>query len=149
MYQCQYNTNCVLELMSYVYQLTVCVVLFVLYSYVVKHFLVLNKSRILIDDGKNIVNVYRDCVLDGGLRAFNKSSFNIWKPLDVKFAGEEGIDSGGIQREFMRLALRELKNLAIFAGDCNTKSLSLDYGSKLSKCLACNLLQKMCCASQS
>lgn len=76
---------------------------------------------------KNIVNVDRDNVLDGGFRGFSRKSFDPLSPLDVKFSDEDGIDTGGPTREFLRLAMNSVKDLPIFAGPDNQKMLVLDY----------------------
>jgi len=47
--------------------------------------------------------------------------------LNVKFSGEYGVDAGGLSREFMRLSLKEIKNLPIFSGTEQSKVFSLDY----------------------
>jgi len=89
------------------------------------------QSRVCFDDGKNLVNVYRQRVLDGGFRAVQSTKFDPWKPLDVCFAGEYGIDNGGLQREFLRLAMSEMKTLPIFDGPENSKTIVLDHKSEL------------------
>jgi len=55
---------------------------------------------------KNIVNVDRNDVLDGGFRAFKRPTFNTRMLLNVKFSGEYGVDADGLSREFMRLFLK-------------------------------------------
>jgi hypothetical protein len=82
----------------------------------------------------NVVNVDRENVLDGGLRGFNRKSFDPCFRLNVRFSGEDGIDNGGLTREFMHLALIQLKDLAIFGGPENSKFLTLDTSSKFSRC---------------
>ncbi|XP_055957649.1 uncharacterized protein LOC130013123 [Patella vulgata] len=52
----------------------------------------------------------------GARCAFNRKSFKVERMLSVKFAGEYGMDDGGPRREFMRLALREIKD-CIFEGE--------------------------------
>lgn len=57
---------------------------------------ILNRIGSSIDTTKkNIVNVDRDNVLDGGFRGFSRKSFDPLSPLDVKFSDEDGIDTGG------------------------------------------------------
>ncbi|KAL3882056.1 hypothetical protein ACJMK2_028431 [Sinanodonta woodiana] len=99
------------------------------------------ESRV-ITSRKNVVNVHRDNVLDGGFRAFGRKSFDIWHELDVKFSGEDGIDSGGPQREFMRLALKAIKELPIFSGPDHAKMLVLDYKC-LTECIYCKAGQML------
>ena len=61
-------------------------------------------------DKSNIANVVRDCVMDGGIRAFARKTFIDECPLNVKFAGEFRIDNVGPSREFPRLLLPEINN---------------------------------------
>ena len=65
-------------------------------------------------------------MLDGAKRAFGKQRFNTRAQLDVKFIGEDAIDTGGPTRELMRIARKELPSLQIFAGE-HAKILRLDY----------------------
>ena len=72
-------------------------------------------------------------MLDGAYRAFARRSFDVWASLDVKFAGEEGVDDGGPMREFLRLASIAVQNLKIFGGEETNRMLVLDYGCKSSQ----------------
>jgi hypothetical protein len=47
--------------------------------------------------------------------------------LSVRFAGEDGVDSGGLTREFLRLAMQAIKSSALFHGEDNGKFVRLDY----------------------
>ena len=76
---------------------------------------------------KNVVNVAREDVLDGGYRAFCRTSFNARRKLSVRFSGEDGVDSGGPTREFLRLAMYALKESSLFVGPAKAKTVSLDY----------------------
>lgn len=60
------------------------------------------------------------------MRCFNKLRFNPLAKLSVKFAGEDGIDNGGLSREFARLAVRAISKLQIFEGPPENRNLSLD-----------------------
>ena len=82
------------------------------------------------DSPKNVINVDRDDVLDGGLRAFKRSNFNPKRLLNIRFSGEHGIDTGGLSNEFMSLAESSIKRLPIFEGDDNKKVIALDYKGK-------------------
>ena len=64
-----------------------------------------------MDGTPNLVNVVRDNVLDGGFRAFKRKNFKPEARLSVCFIGEDGIDDGGLQREFATLALKEIQAL--------------------------------------
>lgn len=78
---------------------------------------------------KNIINVDRQDVLDGAFRGFQRSSFNAKAQLNVRFSGEDGIDTGGLTREFLRLAVRAIESLSIFSDSTipNSKLLTMDY----------------------
>ena len=67
------------------------------------------RSEPLQTDKANVVNVCRDDVLDGGLRAFARKNFNPANKLSVRFAGEPGIDNGGPTRDFLRLAMTAIE----------------------------------------
>jgi hypothetical protein len=69
-------------------------------------------------------------VLDGALRGFARVSFDSWKQLSVKFAGEDGIDDGGLTREFLRLLMRAVQEMPLFQGNTNSKMIVLDAASK-------------------
>jgi len=76
---------------------------------------------------KNRVNVVRDNVLDGGLRAFGRLSFNPATPLNVIFVGEKGQDTGGPSREFLRLAMSDVPAMHILEGPPTKRRINLDY----------------------
>ena len=79
---------------------------------------------------KNMANIWRENVLDGGIRCFNRNQFNPAALLDIHFVGELGYDSGGPMREFMRLAMKNLLFLPIFEGQETSRLLTLDYPCK-------------------
>lgn len=83
--------------------------------------------NINVDGKKNIVNVDRADVLDGGMRAFSRATFNPKHLLSVRFAAEDGIDTGGLTREFLRLAVSALKNSHLFTGPPNARHIAMDY----------------------
>lgn len=93
---------------------------------------ILNSLRTVTDtDGRRtIVNVDRCDVLDGAFRAFGRKNFDAKTLLSVRFIGEDGIDSGGVTREFLRLAVRSVKDLPIFIGPDHSKTMHLDYRGK-------------------
>ena len=76
---------------------------------------------------KKIINVCRENVLEGALRGFKRKTFDATKQLSVRFSGELGIDTGGLRREFMRLANQEIARLPIFDGEEHCRNISLDY----------------------
>lgn len=87
-------------------------------------------QKVTASEGTNIVNVVRENVLDGAIRGFSRVSFNPWRPLSVKFAGEDGIDEGGPCREFMRLVVERVQAMPIFCGQPRSRMITLDAASK-------------------
>ncbi|MES9884047.1 MAG: hypothetical protein ABW185_24635 [Sedimenticola sp.] len=75
---------------------------------------------------KNLINISRTNVIDGAIRCFRRRTFDPLAPLHVKFGGEDGIDDGGLTREFMRLLRKEISQQPIFCGDDDSKQLALD-----------------------
>lgn len=101
---------------------------FVVYSELSFTDILVRLASVIDGDGlKNIVNVAREDVLDGGFRGFKRKSFNACHLLSVRFSGEDGIDTGGLTREFLRLSLSAIQKLSIFCGPVNSRNLSLDY----------------------
>ena len=56
------------------------------------------------------IQVRRHNILDDSLRALSTQSKNYKKQMRVKFAGEEGVDQGGVKKEFFHLLMKELFN---------------------------------------
>ncbi len=63
------------------------------------------------------MNVARHDVWPGALRCFMRNSFEPKACLDVKFAGEIGMDEGGPTRDLMSLLVEQIKMKPIFE-DC-------------------------------
>ncbi|ORZ27851.1 hypothetical protein BCR41DRAFT_409810 [Lobosporangium transversale] len=56
-----------------------------------------------------LLTIRRDHIIEDALvQLQNKSHEDLKKQLKVKFVNEEGIDEGGVQKEFFQLAMREL-----------------------------------------
>lgn len=56
-----------------------------------------------------ILNIRRDRIVhDTLLQLERKSIHDLKKQLRVQFVGEEGVDEGGVQKEFFQLLIREL-----------------------------------------
>ena len=93
---------------------------------------------ILIELGQGIkhhaymtVHVTRENVLEVGENTFKKKKFDATKKLGVVFlGGEEGIDTGGPTREFLRLLVAEVANLLIFEGPAGSRMLTLESTGK-------------------
>lgn len=57
----------------------------------------------------NVLKVRRDEIVDDSLRELQRRSSNdLKKPLKVKFIGEEGVDEGGVQKEYFQVITRQL-----------------------------------------
>ncbi|XP_073719385.1 G2/M phase-specific E3 ubiquitin-protein ligase-like [Misgurnus anguillicaudatus] len=85
----------------------------------------------------NIINVYREDVLDCTLRAFQRQRFNAEARVDVAFVdvdgkGEGSVDEGGPRREFLRLLMQEVQHCRIFEGPEESRSLAL-HGDAVQK----------------
>ena len=79
----------------------------------------------------NNVNTCRQDVLGAAIRTFNRPSFDATRALNVRFAGEDGQDTGGLSREFLTLVMQSVKEMGIFEGPDNLKTIVLDYKGKL------------------
>lgn len=56
-----------------------------------------------------LLTIRRDYIIEDALvQLQHKSHEDLKKQLKVKFVNEEGIDEGGVQKEFFQLAMREL-----------------------------------------
>ncbi len=56
------------------------------------------------------VEVRRNHILNDSLKMLSTQSKNFKKQLKVKFVGEEGVDQGGVKKEFFHLLMKELFN---------------------------------------
>ena len=55
-----------------------------------------------------VLQVYRQNLRESALNELVAKKRNIRKPLRVQFVGEEGVDAGGVQKEFFLLIIKEL-----------------------------------------
>ena len=56
-----------------------------------------------------LLTIRRDFIIEDALvQLQNKSHEDLKKQLQIKFVNEEGIDEGGVQKEFFQLAMHEL-----------------------------------------
>lgn len=55
-----------------------------------------------------VFDVRRDNLIEDTLNIIIKSNLNFKKPLKVKFKGEQGVDEGGVKKEFFMLLIRQL-----------------------------------------
>ncbi|XP_028424198.1 G2/M phase-specific E3 ubiquitin-protein ligase-like isoform X1 [Perca flavescens] len=78
-----------------------------------------------------MINVCRENLMDGAIRAFARRSFNPEAKLSVIFMddfmqAEGSVDKGGPTRGFFRLLMIALRDSTLFTGPQNSKNLSLD-----------------------
>ncbi|KAH9092426.1 hypothetical protein LEN26_018391 [Aphanomyces euteiches] len=73
-----------------------------------------------------VLRVRREFVIPDALQQLVQvSSEQLKKPLKVKFIGEEGVDEGGVKKEFFQIIIRELldPSYAMFLADEETQTL--------------------------
>jgi hypothetical protein len=64
-----------------------------------------------LEDAVNLnIQVRRNKLLEDSLRMLSTQSKNYRKQLKIKFIGEEGVDQGGVKKEFFYLLMKELFN---------------------------------------
>ncbi|XP_039606088.1 probable E3 ubiquitin-protein ligase HERC4 isoform X1 [Polypterus senegalus] len=76
-----------------------------------KLFLLRTQAQRMTSDifvGDNTLLVNRETILADTLQVLKQNTFQYWFPLKVQFAGENGIDAGGLKREFFKVLAREL-----------------------------------------
>lgn len=61
-------------------------------------------------DNSHTIKIRRNRLWDDACTEFSKD-FDHSKPLQVQFVGEDGIDGGGLRREFFSLAIQKAGNL--------------------------------------
>ncbi len=71
------------------------------------------------------ITVRRNHLLEDTLRNLSTQSKNYKKQLKIKFQGEEGVDQGGVKKEFFHLIMKELfnPNYAMFESKFNGRFL--------------------------
>ncbi len=55
-----------------------------------------------------VIEVRRDNLIEDALNVLSNSNLNYKKTLKVKFSGEQGVDAGGVAKEFFQLIVRQL-----------------------------------------
>lgn len=58
-----------------------------------------------------VLIVRRSHVIEDALNQIAANITDLKKPLRVKFAGEEGVDAGGVQKEFFHLCIEHIVDL--------------------------------------
>ena len=56
------------------------------------------------------ITVRRANVLEDAISKLTNQGKNLKKPLKISFAGEAGVDAGGVKKEFFGLLIKELFN---------------------------------------
>ena len=56
------------------------------------------------------LSVRRDNLLNDAMSQLGAKGHQLKKPLKVKFVGEQGVDEGGVRKEFFHLLIEELFN---------------------------------------
>jgi len=64
-----------------------------------------------------VLIVRRSHVIEDALSQIAANTNDLKKPLRVKFAGEEGVDAGGVQKEFFHLCIEHIVDLNYGKGD--------------------------------
>ena len=88
-------------------------------SIVIKHVIQQHQARAIQstdDEDVQRIHIRRSFVFSDALRQFSKRSFDVTKMLQVRFVGEEAVDTGGPRREFFHLLLHEIFTSSLFAG---------------------------------
>ncbi len=79
-----------------------------------------HQQRVIIgNDEEDMQRIYvrRNFVLENSLKAFSRSTFNVYKILRVNFVGEGGVDDEGPRREFFCILMKvEFAESGLFSG---------------------------------
>ncbi|KAF4324329.1 hypothetical protein BBO99_00003235 [Phytophthora kernoviae] len=92
---------------------------------------ILSRSMMMLETAPSpylILKVRRDNIVEDAMQQLvhlSSSAETLKKPLKVKFVGEEGIDEGGVQKEFFQILIRQLLDPAygMFTYDEETRTL--------------------------
>ncbi|EEY68879.1 HECT E3 ubiquitin ligase, putative [Phytophthora infestans T30-4] len=92
---------------------------------------VLSRSIVLMESSASpylLLKVRREHIVEDAMQQLvhlSASAETLKKPLKVKFVGEEGIDEGGVQKEFFQILIRQLLDPAygMFTYDEETRTL--------------------------
>ena len=70
-----------------------------------------------------ILNIIRDHLIEDTLNEVSKPDMNFQTKLKVKFAGEQGVDEGGVRKEFFILLIRQIfdPNYGMFSYNKKTR----------------------------
>lgn len=78
-----------------------------------------------------VLRVRRDHLIRDSLHQLASKSADLKKPLKVHFVGEEGVDEGGVQKEFFQIAISQLfdPNYGMFVYDEATRTFWFNEAS--------------------
>ncbi|KAK9455329.1 hypothetical protein V1511DRAFT_521715 [Dipodascopsis uninucleata] len=70
-----------------------------------------------------VLKVRRDCLIEDSLRQISSNEMDLKKGLKIEFIGEDGVDAGGLRKEWFLLLVREmfdpLNGMFIYEEDSN------------------------------
>ncbi|KAK9469372.1 hypothetical protein V1512DRAFT_256094 [Lipomyces arxii] len=69
-------------------------------------FSTLNHKRIV--QPHLVLKVRRDCIIEDSLRQISNNEMELKKGLKIEFVGEDGVDAGGLRKEWFLLLVREM-----------------------------------------
>ncbi len=80
--------------------------------------LLFNRNKFILT-----LNIHRDRLIQDTLNELGKNGQNLQNELKVKFIGEEGVDEGGVKKEFFILLIRQIfdPNYGMFNYNKNTR----------------------------
>lgn len=70
----------------------------------------------------NVLRIRRDHLIQDAIAQVSRRSEDLKKPLKVQFVGEEGVDEGGVQKEFFQLVVREIFDPKYGMFSCNEET---------------------------
>ncbi|CUI15333.1 Hypothetical protein, putative [Bodo saltans] len=67
-----------------------------------------NRRNVVVDDVYLVLNVHRNDLVNSAVRELRMKQQMLRRPLRIHFVGEEGVDEGGLKKEFFQMLVREL-----------------------------------------
>lgn len=67
-----------------------------------------NRQSVVVEDVFLVLNIHRNDLVRSAVREIRAKQNRLRRPLRIHFVGEEGVDEGGLKKEFFQLLLREL-----------------------------------------
>lgn len=86
-----------------------------------------NRGASVLDDFFLVLNIHRNDLVNSAVRELRTKRNYLRRPLRVHFVGEDGVDEGGLKKEFFQMLLRELlhPNYNMFMNPENSPALWL------------------------